>query len=179
MSYIVNGKTYTSYPLLDDIVYNSKMILNGIVVKNEYVAHLYETEETLYNQEILFKCTDGTMTFSAMPYTAEMLVAFGYISKSLLVPGTYLFESSIAKDTTDLSKSYKQYVTIDENTKEVNFHPEGALYWYGYFINCTTYRSNMSTLQTAEELSRAWQDSYISIGTNSISTAVSVRALKE
>ena len=53
MAYIVNGKTYTSNPLMDEIIYNCKLILNGIVVKNEYTAHLYETEETLNNQEYL------------------------------------------------------------------------------------------------------------------------------
>ena len=78
MPYVVNGKTYTSYPLLDEIVYNCKLILSGIVVKNEYVALLYETEETLANQEILYKCKLGTMTFDTMILSADMLIEFGY-----------------------------------------------------------------------------------------------------
>ncbi len=78
MPYIVNGKTYTSYPLLDEIVYNCKLILGGIVVKNEYVALLYETEETLAEQEILFRCKLGTMTFEYMFLSADMLIEFGY-----------------------------------------------------------------------------------------------------
>ena len=78
VSYSINGKIYTSYPLMDEIVYNCKLILNGIVVKNEYVAHLYESEETLYNQEMLYKCKLDTMTFESMPYTVDMLLAFGY-----------------------------------------------------------------------------------------------------
>ena len=78
VSYVVNGKVYTSYPLMDEIVYNCKLILNGIVVKNEYVAHQYETEETLQDQEYLFKCKTGTMNFESMPYTVDMLLAYGY-----------------------------------------------------------------------------------------------------
>lgn len=76
MPYIVNGKTYTSNPLMDEIVYNCKLILDSIVVKNEYVAHLYETQETIDNQEIYFKCVTRTMTIDKMPITFEMWEAY-------------------------------------------------------------------------------------------------------
>lgn len=78
VAYKVNEKTYTSYPLMDEIIYNTKLILNGIVVKNEYVAHLYETEETLRNQEFLFKCELKAMTFETFPWTYEIFIAYGY-----------------------------------------------------------------------------------------------------
>lgn len=77
MAYIVNGKTYTSNPLMDEIIYNCKLILNGIVIKNEYVAHLYETEETVKAEEDLFRIHKG-YTFEEFPFDIPILVGFGY-----------------------------------------------------------------------------------------------------
>ena len=108
VSYVVNGKIYTSYPLMDEIVYNCKLILNGIVVKNEYVAHLYETEETLQNQEYLFKCKLGTMTFQSMPFTADMLLAYGY---DISVVNQYVADRNLIpeEDRDDLTAFCMQY----------------------------------------------------------------------
>lgn len=78
MVYSINGKVYTSNPMLDDIVYNTKLLLNGIVVKNEYVANQYETEETVRDAEIYSKCLLGNITYTQFPFTEEILVAYGY-----------------------------------------------------------------------------------------------------
>lgn len=78
VSYVVNGKIYTSYPLMDEIVFNCKLILDGIVVKNEYVAHNFEDETTLYDQEVLFKCKNQSYIFETLPINYDMLIAFGY-----------------------------------------------------------------------------------------------------
>ena len=43
MAYIVDGKIYTDHSLLDEIVYNTKLILDRIVLKNLKVADQYET----------------------------------------------------------------------------------------------------------------------------------------
>ncbi len=78
MPYTVNGKLYTDNPMMDEIVYNCKIILNGIVVKNEFVANYYETEETLRSSEYYFKCILGSITFDNFPFDVNMLMAYGY-----------------------------------------------------------------------------------------------------
>lgn len=78
MPYTSNGKIITNNPIMDEIVYGCKLILKGIVVKNEYTAFLYETEETLQMAEYYFKCLDGTITFAMFPFTKELLMSYGY-----------------------------------------------------------------------------------------------------
>ena len=76
--YIVNGKIYTDAALLDEIVYNTKIILNGIVVKNEKLALQYETSSSMNLAEIRFMCRYGSITFLTFPWTFEILTTYGY-----------------------------------------------------------------------------------------------------
>ena len=78
MPYTTNGKVITNNPIMDEIVYGCKIILKGIVVKNEYTAFLYETEETLQMYEYYVKCKDNTITFENFPFTKEILMSYGY-----------------------------------------------------------------------------------------------------
>lgn len=78
MSYTVNGKVYTDHPLMDEIVYNCKLILKGLVVKNDILANSFETEESLKNSEILTIIRNGKLTLALCPFTYESLKAFGY-----------------------------------------------------------------------------------------------------
>ena len=78
MSYNINGKVYTEHPLMDEIIYNAKIILNNIVVKNDVLANKYETEETIKMAELFSIMKDGRLNFSICPLSFEVLVAFGY-----------------------------------------------------------------------------------------------------
>lgn len=78
MSYNINGKAYTEHPLMDEIIYNAKIILNNIVVKNDVLANKYETEETIKMAELFSIMKDGRLSFSICPLSFEVLVAFGY-----------------------------------------------------------------------------------------------------
>lgn len=79
MAYNSNGKVHTDNPLMDEICYNCKRILNGIVVKNDILANNYETVNSIQNQEVLFmQKENGSVPFSIFPFTIDMLVAFGY-----------------------------------------------------------------------------------------------------
>ena len=79
MVYNVNGKTFTDHPLMDEIVYNCKLILNEIVIKNDVLANDYEGYEDEYDQvETFMIINNGTMTFSLFPFNNEILTAFGY-----------------------------------------------------------------------------------------------------
>ena len=41
MAYSINGKVYTDHPLMDEIVYNCKIIMQGIVVKNDINVNVF------------------------------------------------------------------------------------------------------------------------------------------
>ena len=51
MSYTVKDKVYTEHPIMDEIVYNCKIILNNIVIKNDVYANSFETQESIDNAE--------------------------------------------------------------------------------------------------------------------------------
>ena len=85
MAYYINGKTYTDHPLMDEIVFNCKRILNGIVIKNDVLAIASETENSLQHAEMFFiQHDDGVIPFSVYPFTEEILVAFGYSQQKAL-----------------------------------------------------------------------------------------------
>lgn len=85
MSYVINGKVYTNNSMLDEIVYNTKLILDGIVVKNQYVADLYETNDTVQKAEYYSMCIDGSMTYNLFPFTSEILENYGYSEQESLI----------------------------------------------------------------------------------------------
>jgi hypothetical protein len=71
-------KQYTNHPLMDDIIYNTELILRDICIKNDVLADQYETQETVDNAEIYILIKDGKMTFTYFPFSAALLRAFGY-----------------------------------------------------------------------------------------------------
>ena len=76
MSYSVKGKVYTEHALMDEIVFNCKMILAEIVIKNDALANYYETESSLNNATYYLMVKDGRMSFQLCPFTYEMLEAY-------------------------------------------------------------------------------------------------------
>ena len=88
MAYTVNGKVFTEHPLMDEIVFNSKLILNKIVVKNEALANDYEDQDFYPNVETRKMIVNNTITFGVFPFTLEILMAYGYdsyLAKAILV----------------------------------------------------------------------------------------------
>jgi hypothetical protein len=85
VAYSINGKVYTDHPLMDEIIYNCKLILNGIVIKNDVLANDYEDQTTIDESSIYLKCIEGTPNFSIFPFTLDMLMEFGYDYKSAKV----------------------------------------------------------------------------------------------
>lgn len=71
-------KQYTNHPLMDDIIYNTELIIKDIVVKNDVLADEYETQETNDDGEMYVLIKDGDMTFAYFPFSASILRAFGY-----------------------------------------------------------------------------------------------------
>lgn len=72
------NKVYTDHPLMDEMVFNCKKILNEIVIKNDVLADNYETKESLEAGEILLSIKNKTMSFISFPFTLPMLLDYGY-----------------------------------------------------------------------------------------------------
>ena len=88
MAYNINGKIYTSHPLMDEIVYNCKLILDNIVIKNDVLANDNEDLSFIDDVECYMMIKDGSISFSSFPFTENILTAFGYsnkLAKSILI----------------------------------------------------------------------------------------------
>lgn len=78
MAYVKN-KAFTDHPLMDEICFNCKRILKGIVVKNDVLANQKETEKSIENAEMYsIYMRFGYIPFEMFPFSEDILYAFGY-----------------------------------------------------------------------------------------------------
>ena len=78
MPYSVKGKVYTSHPLMDEIVYHTKNILNGIVLKNEKRANEFETADSLSESDAFLAIMNGSIHLEILPITETFLMEHGF-----------------------------------------------------------------------------------------------------
>ena len=78
MAYSINGKTYSSHPLMDEIIYNCKLILNGIVLKNSEKANELETVNSVENSDMFLGIMNGSVSLGFFPLTASWLAQHGF-----------------------------------------------------------------------------------------------------
>ena len=71
--YDINGKVYTDATFVDEMVYNIKIILGGIVVKNSETADINETEDSIRQSDIYLSIIRGNRKFELFDYTYEHL----------------------------------------------------------------------------------------------------------
>lgn len=108
MAYNVNGKIFTDNSLMDEIVHNCKLILQGIVVKNDVLANNSETENSLTFAEVYeIQREDGTVPFSVFPFTREILEAYGAFTESEIT--AYL------RDSNNIPEEYRDGLTAFAN----------------------------------------------------------------
>ena len=74
----VNKKVYTDHSLMDEVVYQLKIIVNSILLKNENTANENETEESITESDYFISCKNGTMELSFFPMTIQLLMDYGY-----------------------------------------------------------------------------------------------------
>lgn len=74
----VNKKVYTDHSLMDEVVYQCKLILNSIVLKNDNTANENETEESITESDYYISCKEGTITLNSFPMTIRLLMLYGY-----------------------------------------------------------------------------------------------------
>ena len=82
MSYLSEGKIYTDHALMDEIVYNTKIIVNGLVLKNETEANNNEIKESVEQADYFMAVNDGSMDLSFFPLTIPILEEYGYDNKT-------------------------------------------------------------------------------------------------
>ena len=72
MAYSVNGKVYSDHALMDELIYNTKIILKDIVLKNAVEADENETELSIEQSDYLLAIDNGSMMINFFPLTKDM-----------------------------------------------------------------------------------------------------------
>lgn len=73
MATTINNKVLTDAPLLDEIVYNCKIMVKGCVLKDEHEAFDNETMESLQNGDTYVLISEGRGSFALFYYDKETL----------------------------------------------------------------------------------------------------------
>ena len=66
-------KVYTNSSMLDELIHNIKLILQGIILKDQNEAELNETQESIEQSDTFLAITDGTVRFSEFHYNEHLL----------------------------------------------------------------------------------------------------------
>lgn len=80
LSYKVKDRVYTDNPLLDGIVYNVQLMVDGIVLKDQQEADKYETKESLELSETYCIIKAGNQSFITFDYDDQILTELGKFS---------------------------------------------------------------------------------------------------
>lgn len=76
MAYSINGKVYTDDPMMDEIVYYTKQILQYIVIKDQDMADTMETDFSVKMADCYRTIKKGEMTLIGFPYTEDVLIGY-------------------------------------------------------------------------------------------------------
>lgn len=80
LSYKVKDRVYTDNPLLDGIVYNVQLMVDGIILKDQQEADKYETKESLELSETFCIIKNGNQSFITFDYDDQILTELGKFS---------------------------------------------------------------------------------------------------
>lgn len=74
-------KVLTENPLLDEIIWNAKILARGVVLKDQDEADKYETLETIQNGDMLISINQYSVKFDRFIYTVDLLRKLPNISE--------------------------------------------------------------------------------------------------
>lgn len=77
-------KTYTDNPFVDLLLYYSKILAFGSVIKNQENANQNETSESMTNGDILIACMEGTEIFDLFDYDEDELREVGITDEKVI-----------------------------------------------------------------------------------------------
>lgn len=120
MAYYVNGKAFTDHPLMDEICFNCKRILKGIVIKNDVLANNSETNTSYQDYEMYtIYDRDGKISFEYYPFNSDLLYAFGYnkFQVRAYLEDKYRIPESDRESLTEFANQYFKDNYFEENGK--------------------------------------------------------------
>jgi len=90
---ITNSNTI---PLVDELVYYSKIICRDIEIKDQTSANKYESLDSIKNSDLYIKCLDSKANISNFSYSRDELLSYGldsiyidgYLESPLTIPST-------------------------------------------------------------------------------------------
>lgn len=111
-------KIYTDNPYVDEMVYYTKILALGTVLKMQDLADKGETVESLKDGGLYISCVEGTAIFEQFELTAEALNAAGIVAPHT-VQNMLINPSTIDDKTKKLATEYMRQKYI-ENYVELN-----------------------------------------------------------
>ena len=111
-------KQASEYPLLDEIIYQCQIMMNGLILKDETRADENETVESLRQSDIYANIIRGTYNFTMFKYDILLLKRIPTLSRRDCL--TYARDNSLIPDSikpqlTELAKN-----RFLENYEELN-----------------------------------------------------------
>ena len=95
MSSVEISKTYSNNPFVDYLLYYTKLLSFGSVIKNEEEAMKNETKESILAGDILISCFENTAVFELFDYDESLLKSVGitgsYHLSKCMEDKTYIF----------------------------------------------------------------------------------------
>lgn len=113
--------TYTDNPYIDILVYYTKVLAIGTVLKMKTLADRYETVESLKNADMLIACKEGTVVFNLFDSFSEDV-----LRKSGLI-GLPLAQAIMNKDT--IPQSLRDTVVKNASEEFINNYEEQNNYY--------------------------------------------------
>lgn len=134
LSSIEISKTYTNNPFIDYLLYYTKLLSFGSVIKNEEEAMKNETKESILAGDILISCFEGTAVFELFNYDEAIL-------KSAGITGSYHLSKCMEDKTyiPDLHDMIELQPAYDEITnEEIGGIFNGTSYKFGEYFKVET-----------------------------------------
>ena len=120
MAYSINGKVYTDHALMDEIVYNTKIIIQQVVLKNDNTANENETDTSLSLSDYYIDIMNDNLDLNTFPLSKEMLIGYGYTN---LQATTYIEDRTLipVEDQEKLLVFCKKYF-LDNYEEQNNYY---------------------------------------------------------
>lgn len=115
------NKTYTDNPFVDLLLYYSKILAFGAVIKNQENANLKETAESMSNGDILIACMEGSEIFDLFDYDEEQLRSVG-ITDNDLIADCIKDKNKIPVEYRDALKKLGAKKFLDNYTEYNNYY---------------------------------------------------------
>lgn len=132
----INGQTYSDSVLV-----------------NEFDAELVDIMDITVD---VYSAASDTVSYLGVDNQTHTITtdSTGYASATITINGngsSLTFESSVAKDPSNLSNNYTKTIALTSATTSIYVMPDKALYWYGNELNTITttdYRSSSQSTAT-------------------------------